>query len=473
MLLISKFNSKTPKLALSVIFVAALAACGGSDDYVAPIAPLVPKANTAGNVVKAAVAGATVTLDRNSDGVCAADEPKVYSDINGSYTFTALGALAVCADGGVDTATNLPLTGQFRAPAASNLVTALTTLVSASLPVGATSADIATARASVETKLGLPAGSTSQNPVAAIATNPNIEKANASVAMLIENSAKTVAAFSGVNKPLATATAAEKKIYNDAVSAVSQDAVKAFSKALTDSAAPINLTTATSAQIQAFVTTVVTNTVEQVKASAATATSATATALTAAAPTARATISTTSAANVAAFVAPSVSAVIETVSKATATGTVTVAQAIVAATKAVQENTNIVNAVEAVKQQAPTLFAASAATPTVTPTNAIAEIAALAAVVIPPASAVANAPVVVVPAQLQTVLTNAASTANAPAVTAAVATIVAQIVLEVLAPPAPPAPVVVAEIIANLPTLPPVPAPETVPGTVITGAAGG
>lgn len=436
-----------------------LAGCGSGDS--APPVQVVAAPDTSGNVIKAAVGKAKVILDKNDDGIFSSDEPSVYSDdVTGGYKFPALGSHAVRAEGGIDTETLIPLLGQLRAPKGSTVVTALTTLVAANLPANPTTAEVTAAQTNVETQLGLPAGSTKLDPVAAIATNPAIEKSNAAVAMLLENSAKTVASFSGINRPASTATAADQKKYSDAVSAISADAAKAVASTLKAQTATLNLSTATAANVAAFVEKAIAQTVTQVQTSVATSTSAVSVAMKAASTAdVVANIKNTSAANVAAFVAPSVSQAVTAISQVDTSNATTAKAAIVAATKQVQQSTLVASAIENIKTQAPTLFTATA-------TAAPEEMKALAEVMLPAAQVISNSAVTVDTAKLTTALTAAATTAKAPEVTAVVAAIVTQVTASLaVAPPPPPAAVVIRDVVVT--TLPPLPPPETV---TITGA---
>ena len=128
-----------------------------------------------GKVINSYIYGAIVTLDSNDNGVCESTEPQVVSKLDGSYEFPGLGSHMVCSVGGYNTATNLPVVGEFKAPPGSTVVTPLSTLVMAKIgtTTGApTAAQVAAAQSSLETQLSLPAGSLALDPVAAIATNP-------------------------------------------------------------------------------------------------------------------------------------------------------------------------------------------------------------------------------------------------------------------------------------------------------------
>ncbi|MCZ4274179.1 DUF4214 domain-containing protein [Maritalea porphyrae] len=84
-----------------------------------------------GVVIDGKIAGATVGVDVDGDGVIGVNEPTVTTDDLGNFEFpfgTATGKLI--AFGGVDIATNLPFVGQMEAPAGSKVVTPLTTLIS-------------------------------------------------------------------------------------------------------------------------------------------------------------------------------------------------------------------------------------------------------------------------------------------------------------------------------------------------------
>jgi len=83
-----------------------------------------------GNIIDGKVAGATVGIDLDGDGIIGPGEPTVTTDALGNFEFpegTPLGNLV--ATGGTDISTGLPFTGRLEAPAGSTVVTPLTTMV--------------------------------------------------------------------------------------------------------------------------------------------------------------------------------------------------------------------------------------------------------------------------------------------------------------------------------------------------------
>lgn len=82
------------------------------------------------------LAGASVYVDLNGNGILDTGEPQSITDANGGYALD--GQIAtVTVVGGVDTASGKPFEGILRAPAGSTVVTPLTTLVSALQESGA------------------------------------------------------------------------------------------------------------------------------------------------------------------------------------------------------------------------------------------------------------------------------------------------------------------------------------------------
>jgi hypothetical protein len=445
-------------LSLSAVIVATLAACGSN------IAPPTLAPTMSGKVINSYIYGAIVTLDSNDNGVCESTEPQVVSKIDGSYEFPGLGRHMVCSVGGYNTATNLPVVGEFRAPPGATVVTPLSTLVMAR--VGATTGaptdlQVAAAQASLEIQLSLPAGSLALDPVAAISSNPKIEQTNAAVEVMLQTVASSVSAFAGVTAPAAGATALEKSNYTAAVNAVFANAVKAVTTSLASTT--VDLTSAAGASVtDSFVQSAVVTTVDNVKTAVAASggSNATATALNSAVSGAATAMTNTSSTNAAAFVAKNVSTVVQSVAQVTivpgAGNAAANEAAIAAAATTAQQNVVIANSVEAVVTAAPTLFASTA-------TAASAQVAALAQTVLPSASATSNAAFTANTTTVSAALTTAATSASVTVDAGAAATAVAA---DVAAPPA--APVVVNLTTVTLPVVPPLPDP-----IVITGATGG
>lgn len=444
------FRLKQPLQMLAIAgLISGLAACGGGGGSAVTTLP-----DSKGVVVSSYIAKAVVTLDINDDGICQATEPKVVSDLQGRYTFPGLGLHMVCSDGGYNTSTNLPVVGQQKAPAGAEVVTALSTLVVAlaqSTPGQApTAAAVAEAQTKLETQLGLPTGSISQDPMAVVATQPKIEQINSSVQVLLQTVADSVSTFAGVQAPGTGASEADKTKYATAVNAVFANAAASVAATLTaPSAAPVDLTTTSAANAAAFVQKAVETTVVKVQSQPAAVT-----ALQAAAPAAAAAnITTLSPTNAAAFVASNVAAVVQSVAQSNGT-----AAAIAAAETQAQKNVTIVNAVKSVVTTAPALFVATGG---VAPVSSSTTIAALAQTVLPSSSAVANQAVTVNTTTLSSSLAAAATATGATVNTAAVSTAIATAVSN---PPAPPAAVDI--VAAPTPVVPPLPAPIVVTGTI-------
>ncbi len=100
------------------------------------------------------LAGATVFVDMNGDGVLNPGEVSVTSDAQGDFTLPVGAFGRIVATGGTDIATNLPFTGSMTAPAGSTMVTPLTTLMQSMVESGAT---VEQAQTNVLSALGLPA----------------------------------------------------------------------------------------------------------------------------------------------------------------------------------------------------------------------------------------------------------------------------------------------------------------------------
>lgn len=449
---LSRFNLVSVKFAISAVFAASLVACGGSST---PSTPPVYAPTTEGVVVNDYIYAATVTLDVNDDGVCGANEPKVVSSTTGAYSFPGLGKHMVCASGGYNTATNLPMTGEIRAPAGSPVATPMTTLIVAQLPPNPTVAQVATAQAQIETQLSLPVGALSVDPVKA--TDSRIEQTNAAVQTMLTSASESVAAFAGITKPNDAATATQKTDYQSAVNVVFANAVKAVAASLSTAAAPVDLTDSTkSTATTTFVGHVVENTITNVQNAvvATGGTNATATAMKAAAPTATATITNTSASNASSFVAKSISASVQSVAQIPASTDAAANKAAIAAHETnAQSNTSIVNLVQSMQANAPTLFAATA-------TAAPDQMAALSEVLLPSASAVANTAYTPVTGNVTKALNDVAVAAKVTSITTASTTALEN---AVVATPVAPTKVDLTKVV--LPTTPALPPP-----VVITGA---
>jgi len=240
--------------------LSALAGCGGGGGAPSAAAPApapAPAEDTSGQVINSYITGATVTLDANDDGICAATEPTVTTGANGSYRFTATGAHLVCATGGTNTVTGLPFVGRLTAPPRATVVTPLTTLIVAQvmskLPAPALNkaapldaAAVAAAQTTIMSQLSLPASAPvlSTDPVAlmtkagATAADAKLEQNNAAVQVMLQQVATSI--IGSANLP----AAANATATNEAFAA----AVTGLQTALTASGAgTVDLTTATTA----------------------------------------------------------------------------------------------------------------------------------------------------------------------------------------------------------------------------------
>lgn len=266
---------------LACAILSLLAACGGgggsgSSGTTASAPPPPVAADTIGQVVNSYISGATVTLDANDDGICATNEPQATTNANGNYRFTATGIHLVCATGGTNTVTGLPFVGKLVAPAGATVVTPLSTLIVAqvmsSLPAPALGraapldpASIAAAHSKIVAQLGLPAGVPvlTTDPVAlmtkagATAADAKLEQSNAAAQVMLQQVATSI--IGSANLPAAANTAATNEAFTAAVSGL-QTALNAVG------AAPVDLTTANSASVNALVNAMATKAAATAKA---------------------------------------------------------------------------------------------------------------------------------------------------------------------------------------------------------------
>jgi hypothetical protein len=160
----------------------------------------------AGTVVDGYISGATVYLDVNDNEIY--DEgvdPSATTAPDGSYTFsTTETSGTVYVYGGTDMSTNLALTGTLKAPLGSDVVTPLTTLVSAMMESGGLSKEAAVTQ--VAAMLGIPAGTDLLNtdPVADASANPDLLKASMMVQSMVVMAANLL---QGAGAPSAGAAA--------------------------------------------------------------------------------------------------------------------------------------------------------------------------------------------------------------------------------------------------------------------------
>ncbi len=101
------------------------------------------------------IVGATVFADANNDGVRDVNEAWTTTGSNGQYSLVG-GTGPLVLLGGTDISTGLPFEGVLKAPAGSEVVSPLTTLVVALAPQNATAEELAAAEAQIKLALGLP-----------------------------------------------------------------------------------------------------------------------------------------------------------------------------------------------------------------------------------------------------------------------------------------------------------------------------
>lgn len=221
-------------------------------------------AGVGGKVVDGYVSDATVTQDVNDDGVCAPGEPTTTTDAQGNFSFPGSAPHMVCAKGGTDLSTGAPFVGELTAPAGATQITPLTSLVVAKIaadkamtpPVITTPA---AAAATIATNLGLSSTTNllSDDPVALAATNPKLTQTTAAVQTLLIQVANNVAsAATGT-----TATPAQ-------TAALFASAVAGLSEAVAAQAAPVDLTSTSTAGTTAatkLITAAISNTVTTVQ----------------------------------------------------------------------------------------------------------------------------------------------------------------------------------------------------------------
>lgn len=146
-----------------------------------------------GVVVDGYVAGATVFVDLDGDGVHSSFEPSTTTDAQGNYSFP--GGVEnfgqIISSGGTDIATGQPFEGLLTAPAGSTVVNPLTTLIDQiSKTPGAT---VASAKAQVLTALGLDSSTDLQSldPIKT-AADPNATAEQKALALKVQAAAAQV-----------------------------------------------------------------------------------------------------------------------------------------------------------------------------------------------------------------------------------------------------------------------------------------
>ena len=268
---------------LIMLFALALSGCGGGGGLALGVVaggssskdPAPPVLTTSGKVVDGYLIGATVTLDLNDDRIFDDFEPKVIVGADGTFAFPGLGQHMVQAKGGVDSSTNTPFVGVLKAAPGATVITPLTSLVVADIesrmptPVAGTVSPVAASavtasETAVKSNLGIPSNAalSTTDPVKAVRDNPNdvlyakLMQQNAAVQTLMQQTAKAVAASTGLNAPTEAQLSA---IYKEATNALA-----ALVAAAPSAAAAINL----SAGSNAVINNVVSDTVTRAKTSA-------------------------------------------------------------------------------------------------------------------------------------------------------------------------------------------------------------
>ncbi|MGI9211535.1 MAG: Ig-like domain-containing protein, partial [Methylococcaceae bacterium] len=134
----------------SISYNTVVASGGGGS---APAAPSVT--SLSGKLIDGYISGATVFADANGNGIWDNGEARTTTDGQGNFTLiVAGGSGTLIAYGGTDTSTGHPLTGEYKAPAGSTVITPLTTLVS-EMQAANTSLTLSVAQTRVVTGLGL------------------------------------------------------------------------------------------------------------------------------------------------------------------------------------------------------------------------------------------------------------------------------------------------------------------------------
>jgi len=271
----NKFTLKTSLLSLSAALLLGLSGCSGGGSS-SDIASAVSKAYN-GIGIDGILAGSTVCIDANDNGVCDTGEPSDVTDAQGQFEIsstTVTGPLLLI--GGTDIGTGLPFTGSLTAPAGSTVVTPLTSAVQSLVKSGKSAAE---AEANVKAALGVPSdvnlttfdpfGEVSANAQAVLASQAHLQTIvhAASVAVASADANQTTGSVMGnvfaqisesfdgatgdVNLTVADVTAVTKSVANDlyADNQVALVSVKNNAEATAQSA--VDAAEATQASIEA------------------------------------------------------------------------------------------------------------------------------------------------------------------------------------------------------------------------------
>jgi len=107
-----------------------------------------------GQAIDGYIEGATVFADANNNGKLDPGEVSAITDSTGQFSLVG-GTGPLVLTGGTDTSTHLPFTGIMTAPAGYTVITPLTTLVNAQLPVNPTAHQVQVAEQAVLTTFGI------------------------------------------------------------------------------------------------------------------------------------------------------------------------------------------------------------------------------------------------------------------------------------------------------------------------------
>ncbi len=233
---------------LCIAMALALSACGNSS----PVATVVSTTTTTGKAVDGYLKDSLVVCDTNNNGLLDGVETSTTTNATGDFTFSPACASTIVVTGGTNIDTNLPFSGQLKAPAGSTVATPLTSLM---VSGGLTAAQVATA-------MGLAPGTdvTKTDPV----TIPDLLKKTLAVQQVIQQIANTMGSLAGTNTA-------------DSIQALYSQVAKSVSATLLTSAALIDGSGNVSPTV---VTAIVKKSVENVTTSTDTNLSAAKTALT-------------------------------------------------------------------------------------------------------------------------------------------------------------------------------------------------
>ncbi len=186
-----------------------LSACGGG------ASPPSNAITTSGFAVDGYLSGATLLCDSNGNGSADSGEMTVMTDSGGGFTFVGGCNAGMVLTGGTSIDTNLPFSGQLKAPAGAKVVTPLTTLMSEGVTL-----------AQLNAALGLPADTDILNTDPAYApggtlVNDVLMKVTAAVQVSAQKSTELLVALSG-----STTAADQQAIYNEVIAAAA-DLLKA------------------------------------------------------------------------------------------------------------------------------------------------------------------------------------------------------------------------------------------------------